>query len=90
VPEVPGLPLDPNDPLGGILGGGGNGGGGGGGNGGGGGGGNGGGGGGGGVLPDLPGGLGRAPVGQPSGVDADRVRSISDLAAMLTWGVSAR
>jgi phospholipid/cholesterol/gamma-HCH transport system substrate-binding protein len=83
------LPVDPDDIIddpGGavdeLIGGGGGGGNGGGGNGGGGGG-------GGGGLPDLPG-LGRAPVGQSSGVDEDRVRSVHDLAAMLAWGVSDR
>lgn len=49
----------------------------------------GGGGGGGGVL-DLPGGLGRAPVGAPTTELEERERRITDLAGMLTWGVTAR
>ncbi len=46
-------------------------------------------GGGGGVL-DLPGGLGRAPVGAPTTEREERERRITDLAGMLTWGVTAR
>ena len=49
----------------------------------------GGGGGGGGVL-DLPGGLGRAPVGAPATEREERERRITDLAGMLTWGVTGR